>query len=196
MEYFQTGIKGLKGYDNLPKDPYLIGSYRSRRLSRFQVERSGEVIKLPHSMFKQREADNKLLGGVTRDYEEMEKRFYSQPAFKDLIRIFGYYCWKYGYGNRIGVHQIRISAPGELAPEGPHQDGVDLLGFYVANRSVGLEGGKAQVWEKGNPKPLVDELTEEGCIIIFEDADHFHYGTTLVGEGNLDVLVFHTPELN
>src|SRR5271166_3119586 len=74
-------------FANLPLDPYIEGTFRRRRFSRFQGEPEN-LTRLEHKYFEQSSSVNKLAGGVKRDFAELEEDLVRLPEFQVLVSRF------------------------------------------------------------------------------------------------------------
>ena len=190
-------------FDNLPQDPYLTGDYRFRRFSRFQIE-DGEIIHLPHDTFIQSKVYNRLLGDVQREYVELDESLIALHAFKHALMSFWDFCELCSTHHTVGVHQIRITTrpqqQGSPAPEGCHQDGVDMVGVFCVDRSR-ITGGETHLYPvEQQESPVFSKVLNPGELLVFNDHQFFHFTTPIAPEGNAmgtrDVFVFtcpHTP---
>lgn len=185
-------------FDHLPRDPYLEGNYRFRRLSHFQME-GDRLVQLPHTAFFQSKAYNSLLGDVTREYEELKDELIQLPDFQTMVLEFFKFCQQCSPSNEIGVHQIRITADqqvGNPAPEGIHRDGVDVIGIICVNRQ-GILGGETHLYQKKDRGPVFAKVLSPGEFLIVNDRQFFHFTTPIQAEGAepgvRDVFVLTCP---
>ncbi|WP_297622482.1 2OG-Fe dioxygenase family protein [Nocardia sp.] len=74
----------------------------------------------------------------------------------------------------VDIHFIRISAPGEPAPEGVHRDGLLGGSVHLVHRE-NMAGGVSEVYE--TPEQRLDsfELAEPMDSFLFDDARVLHY---------------------
>ena len=188
-------------FGNLSSDPYLKENYRFRHLSRFQVT-DDQIVKLPHDCLFQSKNHNPLLGDLVREYGEIEDELVNLTDFGQIIRKFAEFCQLCSSHNEIAVHQIRTTTSaqqiGQLAPEGIHRDGVDLIGIFCVNRER-IEGGTTSLYPSQNGSPLLSKILEPGEFLIFNDNQFFHYTspitTVTFPEGFRDVFVLTCPGL-
>lgn len=168
----------LKTYQYLEPDQYLQGEY----LFRYRAYSTGElraqrVTWLEQSGFFQSKEINQYAGGIQRVFQPLSVHFRewvtelilsvrTQPLFSDNAYA-------------IGVHQIRITAEGGHlgypVPEGPHQDGFDLVSIHCLNVS-NVDGGTTSLFEgSAQGRLLFSEKLEEGMGVIVNDREVFHY---------------------
>lgn len=197
-------------FEHLPKDPYLAGNYRFRRLSHFKVignprskSEAARLMKLPHRRLFQSKQYNPLLGDVIREYAELDDELIQLEDFQRLIWEFFQFCQLCSTSNEIGVHQIRtIATSGELgnpAPEGIHRDGVDVVGIFSVDRN-GIGGGETHLYkQKDDNHPALSKVLNPGEFLVFKDDQYFHYtspvNTIATERGTRDVFVLTCPGL-
>ena len=189
-------------FSALPVDPYLKGNYRFRRLSRFKLS-DGRIVKFPHSLFFQSQEYNPLLGDVVREYLELDDQLIKLEDFQKVVGEFGDFCKVCGLPNELGVHQIRIVASSEEveqpAPEGIHQDGVDLVGIFCVNRER-IEGGETHLYKSKDGNPIFSKILNPGELLVFNDHQFFHFTSEVTAisseyKGIRDVFVLTCPGL-
>ena len=188
-------------FENLPVDPYLAGSYRFRRFSHVRVL-GHRLVKLPHTFFYQSKDYNPLLGNVKREYPELEDELLECDAFKEMILTFFDFCRLCSNSTEIGVHQIRIIADpqqvGNPAPEGIHQDGVDLVGIVCIQRDQ-IEGGETHLYQTKEGGPIFTKILNPGEMLAIDDREFFNYTTPInaisIENGVRDVFVLTCPGL-
>lgn len=189
-------------FDKLPRDPYLQGNYRFRRLSHFQL-RDNYLIKLPHSPLFQAQEYNPLLGDVVREYPELDEKLIELAEFQKIIQEFGDFCQINSTTIEIGVHQIRTTTSmteiGEPAPEGIHRDGVDVVGIFCVQRQ-GIEGGITSLYTSPEENPTFSKILNEGEFLLFNDREFFHFTSAIQApipheKGIRDVFVLTCPGL-
>ncbi|BAZ49690.1 hypothetical protein NIES4103_23020 [Nostoc sp. NIES-4103] len=187
-------------FNNLPVDPYIKGNYRSRRLSRFIV--SGDrLIKLPHGYLFQGKEYNPLLGGIKREFAELDDALIELDIFKKLVFAFTDSC-KLHPEAEIGVHQIRTTCSpenmGNPAPEGIHQDGTDFIGIFSVNRE-NIQGGETHLYTAKKEKPVFSKILDSGELLLVNDHEFFHFTTPIKpqtdAQGVRDVFVLTSPSL-
>ncbi len=194
-------LKTIQPYfETLPPDPYLAGHYRFRRFSHFRIS-NRQLLPLPHACFYQSKAYNKLLGNVTRDYEELEPGLIQSDAFRQAVLTYFDFCQQCSPFKEIGVHQIRITAAqaqeGNPAPEGVHHDGVDLVGILCIARHQVL-GAETQLSLTKAGAPIFKKVLNPGELLVFNDHQFFHYTTPIMpvkDHGHRDVFVFTCPDM-
>ena len=194
-------LEGIKQFfADLPVDPYIKGNYRSRRLSRFIVSRD-DLIKLPHGYFCQSKDYNPLIGGVKREFAELDDALIRLDNFKKLVLAFSDSC-KLHPEAEIGVHQIRITCSpknyGNPAPEGIHRDGTNFIGIFSVDRENVL-GGETHLYTDRKEKPVFSKILNPGELLLVNDHEFLHFTTpikpTSEREGTRDVFVLTSPSL-
>ena len=194
-------LEGIKQFfADLPVDPYIKGNYRSRRLSRFIVSRD-ELIELPHGYFCQSKDYNPLIGGVKREFAELDDALIRLDNFKKLVLAFSDSC-KLHPEAEIGVHQIRIICSpknyGNPAPEGIHRDGTNFIGIFSVDRENVL-GGETHLYTDRKEKPVFSKILNPGELLLVNDHEFLHFTTpiqpTSDREGTRDVFVLTSPSL-
>lgn len=174
-------------FDGLPRDHYIEGHYRRRRLSRFRgpVER---LQHLPHGHFIQSGLYNQMLGNIQRDYEELEEALIASTPFKALIGRVHQRFEVNPETTVLGVHQIRISCTlgeeGEPAPEGIHQDGFDFITVACVNRHH-IEGAATELYEDPKAEPVFSRECSAGEILYCNDRSLYHYTTPIHPSGDV-----------
>ncbi|HKM57584.1 MAG TPA: 2OG-Fe dioxygenase family protein [Chthoniobacterales bacterium] len=182
-------------FANLPLDPYIEGTFRRRRFSRFQGEPEN-LTRLEHKYFEQSSSVNKLAGGVKRDFAELEEDLVRLPEFQVLVSRFVDFSKIEPETTEIGIHQIRIVASpdqvGEPAPEGIHQDGFDFVGIFCISREH-LVGAETHLCEHPSQAPIFAKELQPGEFVLVNDRKLYHFTTGIkpVGatEGTRDVFV-------
>lgn len=194
-------LEGIKQFfADLPVDPYIKGNYRSRRLSRFIVS-GDELIKLPHGYLYQSKNYNPLVGGVKREFAELDDALIKLENFKQLILAFTDSC-KLHPEAEIGVHQIRTTCSpnnyGNPAPEGIHRDGTDFIGIFSVDRE-NVQGGETHLYTARKEKPVFSKILNPGELLLVNDHEFLHFTTPIQpiseGEGSRDVFVLTSPSL-
>ncbi|MEM9904393.1 MAG: 2OG-Fe dioxygenase family protein [Cyanobacteria bacterium P01_D01_bin.44] len=187
-------------FEGLPPDPYLEGTYRFRRFSRFKII-NDKLLPLPHAFFYQSKTYNQLLGNVRRDYEELDIPLVESEPFKQAVLTFFDFCQLCSPFREIGIHQIRITTGatqlGNPAPEGIHQDGVDLVGILCINRHQ-VDGAITQLSLAKGTAPIFSKVLNPGELLVFNDHQFFHYTTPISPagvNGYRDVFVFTCPDM-
>lgn len=182
-------------FANLPLDPYIHGTFRRRRFSRFQGEPEN-LTRLEHKYFEQSSSVNKLAGGLKRDFAELEEDLVRLPEFQMLVSRFVDFSKIEPETAEIGIHQIRIVAStnqvGEPAPEGIHQDGFDFVGIFCISREH-LLGAETHLYEHPSQAPIFAKELHPGEFVLVNDRKLYHFTTGIkpVGatEGTRDVFV-------
>ncbi|MDD1421566.1 2OG-Fe dioxygenase family protein [Dolichospermum sp. ST_sed1] len=187
-------------FQNLPIDPYVKGEYRSRRLSRFRVS-GDKLVKLPHGYLLQSKDYNPLLGGIKREFAELDHALIELEIFNNLIFAFYDSC-KLHPEAEIDVHQIRTTCSvnnlGNPAPEGIHRDGSDFIGIFSAGRD-NIQGGETHLYSAKKEKPVFNKVLQPGEIILVNEHQFLHFTTPIKPEipgfGSRDVFVINSPSL-
>lgn len=189
-------------FGDLPADPYLAGNYRSRRLSRFKLS-GRRLVKLPHSPLFQSKEYNPLVGDVIRKFSEIDDALTELEDFQKMVFEFFEFCKLCSAPNEVGIHQIRtltsITEVGHPAPEGTHQDGVDLVGVFCVNREH-IEGGKTYLYKSKDGEPIFTKILNPGELLVFNDHQFFHFTSAVKAisseeKGIRDVFVLTCPGL-
>mgnify|MGYP001790983429 FL=1 len=189
------------GFDDLPIDPYIERGYRARRFSRFKIS-NGKLEQLPHRCFYQSKTYNTLLGNVSREYAELDDTLVQSAALQRAVLKFFEFCRLCAPYETIGVHQIRISASnqqqGSPAPEGIHQDGVDMVGVLCVDRT-NITGGETHLYPANSSGPVFNKILNPGEMLVFNDHQFSHFTTAIKpatdGSGTRDVFVFTCPDM-
>src|SRR5262249_23078265 len=92
-----------KFFEGLPLDAYSEEKCRYRRYSRFHVM-SGNLNQLSHRCFEQAAEYNPLLGGIKRDYLELERELAGNDSFRRLVLDFVKICEIDRNETEVGVH--------------------------------------------------------------------------------------------
>jgi hypothetical protein len=138
---------------------------------------SGNMNQLSHAYFEQEAEHNPLLGGIKRDYQELESDLTCNDDFKKLVLDFVKICEIYRNETEIGVHQIRIAStdkmPGCPTPEGIHVDGVDFVGVFCVGRN-NIRGGETYLYREREAEPIYRRTLEPGEFLAFDDRKLLH----------------------
>ena len=188
-------------FDCLPVDPYFPEGFRFRRFSHFSI-RDSIVTQLPHTIFFQSKAYNPHLGDVYREYEEIDPALIEHSAFRQALLTFFDFCQRCSAFNTVGVHQIRVTTSRQKqrspAPEGIHQDGVDLVGILCLDRH-NLANGETHLYANLQSPPVFRKILQPGELLAFNDHQFFHFTTdirpAIAEHGHRDVLVFTCPDI-
>jgi hypothetical protein len=188
-------------FENLPVDPYLAGNYRFRRLSRFQIIDNCVTQLSPGALF-QTKAYNSLAGDVVRKFADIDPELIALDDFQKICLEFFDFCQVCTPFHEIDVHQIRIvampQAVGHPAPEGIHQDGVDLVGIFCVTRQ-NIEGGLTSLYRSKEEAPIFTKILNPGELLVFNDKQFFHFTSMLqalaAAPGIRDVFVLTCPGL-
>ena len=183
-------------------DPGRVPRPKERAPREGTREFDAKVIKFPHDYFFQSSDYNPLLGDVIREYPEIEDELIKQKDFEKIILEFYEFCKLCSQYNEIAVHQIRTitsgSNIGEPAPEGIHQDGVDLVGIFCVNRE-NIAGGITKLCQSKDGSPVLEKILNPGELLVFSDRQFWHYTSPVTaksgGTGVRDVFVLTCPGL-
>src|SRR5215469_11640893 len=176
-------------FTNLPLDPYIQGTFRRRRFSRFTGP-AENLSRLAHKYFEQSISVNKLAGGIKRDFPELEDQLVALPEFQTLVTRFVDFSKIDPETAEIGIHQIRIIASpeevGEPAPEGIHKDGFDFVGIFCIDRR-NLVGAETHLYEDPNAAPIFAKELHPGEFVLVNDRRLYHFTSRIkpagAGEG-------------
>jgi hypothetical protein len=185
----------LEIFDALPLDPYLGEEYRYRCFSRFRLA-GGELVQLPPEPFIQRSEHNPLLGGVSREYAELDADLTPAEDFRSILRDFLGQCESLPDETELGVHQIRVVSErgrvGRPTPEGIHADGFDYVGIFCVGR-CDVSGGETYLYESKDGPPVYRTLLEPGDLLVFNDRGLYHYTSPILApdtrRGTRDVFI-------
>jgi hypothetical protein len=191
-----AGLAALRPtFSDLPIDPYITGHFRRRRYSHFSG-RPGTLRRLKHQTFQQSRQVNYLLGGVRREYGELDDGLVALDAFRAMIATYVEHLGIDPAVTDFGVHQIRILCSpefaGDPAPEGIHQDGFDYVGIFCIDR-VNVAGAATHLYRAKDQPPIFNKELQPGEVVFVNDREVFHYTDPLhplvPGEGHRDVFV-------
>ncbi len=182
-------------FENLPVDPYIKGSFRRRRFSRF-TGAPDNLQRLEHKYFVQSSQVNQLAGGIKRDFPELEDGLLELEAFQTVVASFIDFSKIDPMVTEMGIHQIRIVASktetGEPAPEGIHQDGFDFVGIFCIKRDR-VSGGETHLYRAKDQPPIFDKVLVPGEFVMVNDRTLYHYASAVAptgeGDGVRDVFV-------
>jgi hypothetical protein len=182
-------------FTNLPLDPYIQGTFRRRRFSRFTGP-AENLFRLAHKYFEQSISINKLAGGIKRDFPELEDQLVALPEFQMLVARFVDFSKIDSATTEMGIHQIRIIASpdevGEPAPEGIHKDGFDFVGIFCIDRR-NLVGAETHLYEDPKAAPIFAKELQPGEFVLVNDRRLYHFTSRIkpagAGEGTRDVFV-------
>ena len=167
-------VSDLKdSFNNLPEDQYTPGGFRFRRLGVFE-HTDGENYEQVGSYITQPAEINSYLGDVVREYSPIEDHVVAHPVFANMVDTFRKHTNYYG---RFEVHQMRITAPGEPAPEGIHRDGYEHI-FPVVVIAENITGGNLQAFTNEH-KMLLNMKPMPNMYINFPDRKMKHFGTPI-----------------
>jgi hypothetical protein len=185
----------LDSYDECPLDPYMGNLTRYKRFSQYRLTWTADddwlFEKLPHRDYTAFKKFNPVGGGMRRPYEPI------QVDFTSLIR-----AGVHGLGLdtsedwQINVHQNRTVAtpdkPGQLTPEGVHQDGHEFVMIAVLRRNS-VSGGETRLWNPGASEPFWRGVLQPGQAVLLDDRAISHDVTDVLPEdgkpGHRDIFI-------
>jgi hypothetical protein len=179
----------VDGWNRLPVDRYMAdgGTYRLRRFSEFYCDsETGEVTRRPHRTFSQPRDVNYLNGGVERLFEPLQPATAASPVLRRILTwcvrgfagIHGSGVWHaICFQNRT---LARPDEPGEPAPEGVHQDGMDYNVIVLVDRHA-VDGGANTIYSAETREPTFDVLlSEPGDFLLNDDRATLHSATPVM----------------
>ena len=173
-------------FDHLPVDPYIKGSFRRRRFSRF-TGTPANLHRLEHKYFVQSSKINQLAGDIKRDFPELDDDLKDLSEFQRIVDAFVDFSKIDPMVTEMGVHQIRIVASkheqGEPAPEGIHQDGFDFVGIFCIKRQ-GISGGETHLYREKTGAPIFDKVLQPAEFVMVNDRTLFHYASAIMPTGD------------
>ncbi|MBB4233152.1 2OG-Fe dioxygenase family protein [Rhizobium mongolense] len=156
------------------------GTYRYRRYSALEYDVADGIFRLlPRAPYEQSKAVNHLNGGFKRYFEPLEQSFIDHPVLNKILTDF---CRILSDATRhdrwnIKLHPYRIVARdgvnGEPAPEGLHQDGVDIIVSYMIGR-VNVTGGVSTVKDASKQFLGDVEMNLPNDFLICNNRTRFH----------------------
>ena len=191
-----AGLPDLRPfYDRMPLDPYINGEFRRRRFAHF-LGPARALRRLPHMQFVQSKQVNQLVGGVRREFAEIDDGFLAMPALQAMVERFHAFMDIDPETREIGVHQIRIlcspAFPGTPAPEGIHQDGFDFIGIFCVDRHR-IHGATTRIYPAKDQPPLFSRALLPGEVVFAHDRRVFHFAEQVrpseQAPGHWDLLV-------
>jgi hypothetical protein len=185
----------LESYERCPLDEYMGNLTRYKRFSQYRLSWTADddwiFEKLAHRDYTAFKKFNPIGGGIKRKYEPLE------VDFTPLIRH-GVVNLQLDHSEdwQINVHQNRTVAtlekPGQLTPEGVHQDGHEFVMIAVLRRHS-VSGGETRLWNIGEEKPFWNGTLEPGQAVLLDDRAIAHDVTDVLPEngkpGNRDILI-------
>ncbi|BCJ61710.1 2OG-Fe dioxygenase family protein [Micromonospora endophytica] len=182
-----------KFWDDLPVDPYVQPSHRTRRyrrLGRLLGRSQGDVKTLPVEPFYQATDVNRVYGGQVRKFAPITPEAHENTNFQATIaHDLSFISRASGIDSDwlITVHMIRVTADGEAtsapAPEGRHSDGHDYVAIHLVGRQNCI-GGVSRVFRKGENEPLFEHtMVNPMETIVLDDRAMEHEVTPIGPEG-------------
>ncbi|MEU8252732.1 2OG-Fe dioxygenase family protein [Micromonospora inaquosa] len=179
-----------KFWEDLPIDPYVQPSHRTRRyrrLGRLLGRAGGGLETLPAEPFYQATDVNRVYGGQARQFAPITPEVYENANFQAAI------AHDLGFISRSGeidsdwsitVHMIRVAADDEgtssPAPEGRHSDGHDYVAIHLIGRQ-NCAGGVSRVFRKGESEPLFEHTMSNPMETILLDDRAMEHEVTPIG---------------
>lgn len=185
----------LDSYDDVPLDEYMAHGTRYKRFSQYKLTpRDGgwDFELLPHRDYTAFRKFNPVAGGIRRVYEPLKADFL--PLVRVAIaglELDDSEVWQ------INVHQNRSRAttekPGELTPEGVHQDGHEFVLIAILRRH-NVVGGESRLWRGLDaPEPFWRDTLQPGQALLLDDRAIAHDVTDILPadgtEGYRDILI-------
>lgn len=185
----------LESYHHVELDPYMGNQTRYKRFSQYKMtfdERDGWGFELlpprAYTAFKQ---FNPVAGGIRRHYQPISVDF--TPVVKVVsdgpLPLDDDEDWQ------INVHQNRSRAfadkPGQLTPEGVHQDGHEYVMIAVLARH-NVKGGEMRLWRPNQDEPFWRGTLRPGQAALLDDRAILHDVTDLQPDGEdayRDILI-------
>jgi len=114
---------------------------------------------------------------LVRKYEEHDDGFFENPLVQAVLgfaaRTFLSLGAKPGVPFELGLHTVRLTAPGMVTPEGVHCDGYDFVLSTVIDRE-GIEGGASLFYASKDQPPILEVPMEAGDAVVINDKALFH----------------------
>jgi hypothetical protein len=185
----------LASYDRCPPDPYMGNLTRYKRFSQYRVSHKGDegwhFEKLPHRAYTAFKKFNSIGGGMRRPYEPLEVDLTPWARFGvESIPLDPSEDWQ------LNVHQNRSRAtlekPGQLTPEGIHQDGHEYVMIAILRRH-NVVGGETRLWRPDATEPFWTGTLDPGQALLLDDRAILHDVTDIEPEngqpGHRDILI-------
>ncbi|MCX4026266.1 2OG-Fe dioxygenase family protein [Endozoicomonas sp. SM1973] len=195
-------LKALYPYwHEMPRDPYLVGGYRQRCLSRFQY-RNNKLYVLEPSVVYQSKKNNRVFGGLSRRFTPLKQELVFHNSFIALVKRFISHLPESPVDKVIWVHQIRINVssalPGKPVPEGIHRDERLYVGIVVVNKQ-GVSGEETQLFKSKDEAPIWQQTLAVNQMLMFNDQLLYHNTTdflTVAPQGGYrDIFILALSEL-
>jgi hypothetical protein len=186
----------LDSYHRVPLDEYMAHGTRYKRFSQYKLTPKGggdwEFELLPHRDYTAFRKFNPVAGGIHRKYQPLE------VDFLPLVRwgIAGLELDE-SENWQINVHQNRSRAttekPGELTPEGVHQDGHEYVMIAILRRH-NVIGGETRLWRGLDAdEPFWHGTLQPGQAVLLDDRAIAHDVSDILPadgtEGYRDILI-------
>ena len=188
---FASSFSTLKVDPNMKKGD----GYRYRAFAVGDILEGEASVSRHSEVFNQSKKLNKYQGGIDRsfplvdmDVAQAVARYIIMPYIYPKLPIADYH---------FGIHQIRTVTTdlitGRPAPEGIHQDGFDYVAV-VCVEIFNITGGNSLLVDaKDHQRIVINQILQEGQMILFDDRSYAHYASPIVpllpGQGHRDVFV-------
>jgi len=176
----------LTYYADMPLDPYLESVSRTRRFGKYllsDILTDEDIIEVEYkgNVFIQTGTYNDLVKvgkmAVVRQYEEHTPEFMKSAAMQSILKHLSRSMLDMGAPVHVpfelGIHAVRLTAPGEVTPEGVHRDGYHFVLSTVINRHC-IDGGHSLVHTGKLDKPLLDVPMGPGDSLMINDRAVYH----------------------
>ncbi|WP_024800209.1 2OG-Fe dioxygenase family protein [Nocardia sp. BMG51109] len=154
--------------------------HRAYQCFRADIAESTFVPVDPPPPYVQSRAVNRVFGGMERSFRTIPP---DHPAVGIVTDVIGTVANTLLQGDvlpqdrgplTIDVHYVRIVAPGKVAPEGIHRDGL-IAGSIHLIRRTNITGGTTSVFDNDRVRLHSVDLSEPFDSLIFDDARVLHY---------------------
>jgi hypothetical protein len=174
----------LDSYEDCPLDEYMGNQTRYKRFAQYRLAFNGgdrwQFELLPHRDYTAYKQFNHVGGGIRRPYSPIEA---------DLTPFIGDGALGLSLDTsedwQINVHQNRtrasIEKPGQLTPEGVHQDGHEYVMIAVLRRHS-VTGGETRLWRRDAPEPFWKGILQPGQAVLLDDKAVWHDVTDVLPE--------------
>lgn len=114
---------------------------------------------------------------LVRKYTEHAREFFHTAAVQRILQHYIRSMLSMGAAPdvawELGLHAVRLTAPGAVTPEGVHRDGYHFVLSTVIARH-GVEGGHSFVHTSKKEPPLLDVPMSAGDSLLINDRAVFH----------------------
>lgn len=193
-------------FEGMPSDPYLASVSRSRRFGKYLLRdlRHTELpiaLEYKGNVFMQSGSYNDLVRdgkmALVRQYTEHAPAFFSSAGVQRILQHCARSMASMGaepdVAWELGLHALRLTAPGEVTPEGVHRDGYHYVLSTVVARH-GVVGGHSLVHAGKQARPLLEVPMAAGDSLLVDDRAVFHSVSNVscapgFARGHRDVVV-------